>query len=308
MKYHGDQALDRSCSWSLVTTPYHWIVVYGRAAWQPFMEAPGVGEYAWLILPMPKPMSRDFLPITRDTFFDQLAADRSEWGREAFPYAPMNQGRSSNLARFVEDLFNAGHHPQIDRDLGEMGEGAPRYTSDRKDFPALRLCLGLRERPGGLAYFGLVLQQPERAPLFLALYRGPDQWRVVAVPGEDAWLTENDASPAVLAALDAAIRPSPALAPCPFCGHDTPVFERLGTPRQSCIVACGMCGARVESGDEGERNGSAWNQLTPPPALKEALGRRQHTAYLDSAVSVQVRTADIKAVLGYWGICGPSNR
>lgn len=50
-----------------------------------------------------------------------------------------------------------------------------------------------------------------------------------------------------------------ALLPCPFCGHDTPEFERLGTSRQSCIVICGDCGARHESSDEGARCGSSWN-------------------------------------------------
>lgn len=54
--------------------------------------------------------------------------------------------------------------------------------------------------------------------------------------------------------------PTEALKPCPFCGHETPYFERMGTPRQSCIVVCGDCGARHESGDEGARNGASWNQ------------------------------------------------
>lgn len=49
------------------------------------------------------------------------------------------------------------------------------------------------------------------------------------------------------------------LLPCPFCGHDTPEFERIGTPGQSCIVECGMCGCRHESSDEGVRNGASWN-------------------------------------------------
>lgn len=51
-----------------------------------------------------------------------------------------------------------------------------------------------------------------------------------------------------------------ALKPCPFCGHDTPEFERMGTPRQSCIVICGNCGARHESSDEGDRCGQSWNE------------------------------------------------
>ena len=49
------------------------------------------------------------------------------------------------------------------------------------------------------------------------------------------------------------------LLPCPFCGHDTPEFERMGSPKQSCIVICGMCGCRHESSDENERNGESWN-------------------------------------------------
>ena len=59
---------------------------------------------------------------------------------------------------------------------------------------------------------------------------------------------------------------SEALKPCPFCGHDTPEFERLGNRRQSCIVICGNCGCRHESSDEGERCGSSWNErATPAP-------------------------------------------
>lgn len=49
------------------------------------------------------------------------------------------------------------------------------------------------------------------------------------------------------------------LLPCPFCGHDSPEFERMGTSSQSCIVICGNCGARHESGDEYLRSGLSWN-------------------------------------------------
>ena len=38
------------------------------------------------------------------------------------------------------------------------------------------------------------------------------------------------------------------LKPCPFCGGEAEI-ERIGTPRQSMIIACTDCGARVESGD-----------------------------------------------------------
>ena len=56
------------------------------------------------------------------------------------------------------------------------------------------------------------------------------------------------------------------LLPCPFCGHNTPEFERLGTVRQSCIVVCGNCGARHESSDEDERSGMSWNTRYLPGA------------------------------------------
>lgn len=54
------------------------------------------------------------------------------------------------------------------------------------------------------------------------------------------------------------------LLPCPFCGHESPEFERMGDRRQSCIVICGWCGARHESSDEGDRCGSSWNQRAEP--------------------------------------------
>ena len=58
------------------------------------------------------------------------------------------------------------------------------------------------------------------------------------------------------------------LLPCPFCGNETPEFERVGSPRQSCIVICGHCGARHESSDEGSRNGSSWNQRAAAQAAQ----------------------------------------
>lgn len=54
------------------------------------------------------------------------------------------------------------------------------------------------------------------------------------------------------------------LKPCPFCGNTEPEFERIGTPRQSCIVVCGNCGARHESSDEGEDSGASWNRRAQP--------------------------------------------
>lgn len=62
------------------------------------------------------------------------------------------------------------------------------------------------------------------------------------------------------------------LRPCPFCGHPTPSFERMGTPRQSCIVVCGNCGCRHESSDEGERSGDSWNDRASPGAAQTREG------------------------------------
>ncbi len=50
----------------------------------------------------------------------------------------------------------------------------------------------------------------------------------------------------------------PPLLPCPFC-RGAASFERMGTRRQSCIITCGNCGARHESGDEGANSGQSWN-------------------------------------------------
>lgn len=46
---------------------------------------------------------------------------------------------------------------------------------------------------------------------------------------------------------------------CPFCGG-TAQFERLGTPRQSCIVVCEECGATLESNETGKFCGEQWNR------------------------------------------------
>ena len=57
---------------------------------------------------------------------------------------------------------------------------------------------------------------------------------------------------------------SKALAPCPFCGGEAE-FERKGTARQSCIVACTDCGARLET-SETWGSGKAWNDRAALPA------------------------------------------
>ncbi|WP_439606823.1 Lar family restriction alleviation protein [Hydrogenophaga sp.] len=84
------------------------------------------------------------------------------------------------------------------------------------------------------------------------------------------------------------------LAPCPFCGSTGAQFERIGTPRQSCIVACNNCGARHESSDEGLACGSSWNdraqQAGGVPAGSEAMrdaleSIREHCMVQSSALA-----------------------
>lgn len=53
------------------------------------------------------------------------------------------------------------------------------------------------------------------------------------------------------------------LKPCPFCGAEAE-FDRIGTHRLSCIVACTMCGVRLESNEEGDSCGSQWNRRVEP--------------------------------------------
>lgn len=57
------------------------------------------------------------------------------------------------------------------------------------------------------------------------------------------------------------------LLPCPFpiCGGKA-YFERRGTGRQSCIIACEDCGCRLETNEAGDSCGSAWNYRPPHPA------------------------------------------
>ena len=44
---------------------------------------------------------------------------------------------------------------------------------------------------------------------------------------------------------------------CPFCGGRPTI--RLGTQRQSCIIICDECGARLESNESYELCGEQWN-------------------------------------------------
>lgn len=83
------------------------------------------------------------------------------------------------------------------------------------------------------------------------------------------------------------------LKPCPFCGHDTPEFERIGTSRQSCIVVCGDCGARHESSDEYERSGSSWNQRATPTAQEAPAEVKLCALVLELAEAVDNAHEDI---------------
>jgi NMD protein affecting ribosome stability and mRNA decay len=67
---------------------------------------------------------------------------------------------------------------------------------------------------------------------------------------------------------------------CPFCGSEAE-FERHGTNRQSSIVACQQCGARVETG-ETWNEGQLWNTRSVPAAGtlpdRERLAEIMYTA------------------------------
>lgn len=107
------------------------------------------------------------------------------------------------------------------------------------------------------------------------------------------------------------------LLPCPFCGHDTPEFERTGTSRQSCIVICGDCGARHESSDEYQRSGQSWNtrasQSAPSPVEdKDGVryrwlrsGRRTRQGIVLQGGARSIEQSDLRAMVefDYW--CTP---
>lgn len=63
--------------------------------------------------------------------------------------------------------------------------------------------------------------------------------------------------------------------PCPFCGG-SPEYERVGTARQSMIIACQDCGAKVESNDVAGLMAVEeyrWNRHVPLPDDKRMVER-----------------------------------
>lgn len=80
------------------------------------------------------------------------------------------------------------------------------------------------------------------------------------------------------------------LLPCPFCGNDEPAFERTGTSRHSCIVACGNCGCRHESGDEYGNSGKSWN-------TRAALSQRAPTAAADFGIPISAASTEAAPVV-----------
>jgi hypothetical protein len=245
-------------------------------------------------------MTLDALPLNPDSFLEQLALDRRQWSSGDDLYYPRH---IKDLAQVVDILFSLGEHPQIQKTLDKLTKATRFFTSDPQRFPELAAYLQLQECANGQSYFGLVMTSDHALPIFLALYRGSTHWQVLPVLYD---MSQPNYALTVGETLEQTLgRLSSTLKPCPFCGHTTPYFERIGTRRASCIVVCGYCSGSHESSDEDENNGRSWNHRIAPESLTEALTRLQRTAYLDSAVSVQARTDDLKAVLAYFGIESP---
>lgn len=59
------------------------------------------------------------------------------------------------------------------------------------------------------------------------------------------------------------------LKPCPFCG-DRAEIVRVGTARQSSIIACTWCGCSFEANEREHDTGKQWNQRHSEPTLERA--------------------------------------
>jgi len=86
------------------------------------------------------------------------------------------------------------------------------------------------------------------------------------------------------------------LKPCPFCGGEAEI-ERIGTRRQSCIIACTECGCRHEGADEGDRCGSEWNCRHTPDCWQ--LVPVDPTSEMSTAGGLAVRI-DTTAINKLW--------
>lgn len=83
-----------------------------------------------------------------------------------------------------------------------------------------------------------------------------------------------------------------ALLPCPWCNGPAEII-RFGTPRQSCIVSCEECGARLESNENGA--GIEWNRRAPSLgylAVIEALRVDSSTPEFIEAKRAALKLAD----------------
>lgn len=84
------------------------------------------------------------------------------------------------------------------------------------------------------------------------------------------------------------------LKPCPFCGHKTPDMVQPGTSRHSCIVECGWCGCRHESGDEGAQSGTSWNTRADDAIRDQEAAKR---VQLEAQIA---RQAELIKRFGEW--------
>jgi hypothetical protein len=74
------------------------------------------------------------------------------------------------------------------------------------------------------------------------------------------------------------------LKPCPFCGGEAE-FERLGTPRQSCIVQCTNC-ACTYSSNETFDCGTLWNEAALRTGILEIIETFRDRATAEESILI----------------------
>ncbi|WP_167752812.1 Lar family restriction alleviation protein [Pusillimonas caeni] len=77
------------------------------------------------------------------------------------------------------------------------------------------------------------------------------------------------------------------LLPCPFCGGEAHI-ERIGTPRQSCQIACGNCGAWIETGEQGNECGNAWNRRAALQSQVNSEASNRVREFLDNWLKIRL--------------------